>query len=80
MVKGLDNLSPEEQVSLFNILEQRLKKEVLNQQQQTTATNGEGFWRGLLEFRERIEKESIVFTDDDFADLRDKSLGREVDL
>ena len=75
MIQGLDELSLEEQVSLFNILEQRLKKEVVNQQD-----NGELFWQGLLKFRERIEKEGIVFTDDDFADLRDKSPGREIEL
>ncbi len=75
MIQGLDDLSPEEQVSLFNILEQRLKKEVVNQQD-----NGELFWQGLLKFRERIEKDGIVFTDDDFADLRDKSPGRELVL
>lgn len=79
MITDLDNLSSEEQVSLFHILEMRLKKEVVNQQQ-TTDDNGEIFWQGLLKFREKIEKEDIVFTDEDFADLRDKSPGREVNL
>lgn len=80
MIKSLDELSMEEQVSLFNILQQRLQKEITNEHQQTGDSNGELFWQGLLNFRERIEKEGIVFTDDDFADLRDKSPGREIEL
>lgn len=38
------------------------------------------FWDALQTFRAKIEKESIVFNDDDFANLRDKSPGREVEL
>ena len=33
-----------------------------------------------LRFRERMEREGIEFTDDDFANLRDRSPGREVEL
>ncbi len=34
----------------------------------------------LLRFRERMEQEKIVFTDEDFANLRERIPGREVDL
>lgn len=40
----------------------------------------ETFWQGVLKFRERIEREGIEFTDEDFADLRDRSPGREIEL
>ena len=43
-------------------------------------TKSEGFWEGLQEFRRTIEREGIIFTDEDFADLRDRSVGREIDL
>ncbi|WP_017292668.1 hypothetical protein [Geminocystis herdmanii] len=88
MIKDLDNLSSDEQVSLFNILEDKLKKEVVNQQQ-TTANNGDDlkanlnhkkkdFWEALQEFRNRVDLES--FDDDTFDNLRDKSPGREIIL
>jgi antitoxin ParD1/3/4 len=38
------------------------------------------FWEALQECRKIMESENIVFTDDDFANLRDKSTGREVNL
>lgn len=39
----------------------------------------ETFWQGVLKFRGRIEREGIEFTDEDFADLRDRSPGREIE-
>ena len=33
-----------------------------------------------LKFRQTIQQENIVFTDEDFAGLRDRSVGREVEL
>jgi hypothetical protein len=51
--------------------------------QQTKATeprHGNGFWNGLQELRATIEREGIIFDDEDFADLRDRSPGREVNL
>jgi cysteinyl-tRNA synthetase len=53
-----------------------LNADLLEEQQ----TNSQGFWDGLQEFRQTIEREGIVFTDEDFADLRDRSVGREIDL
>ena len=44
-------------------------------------TNQENnFWDALQECRKIMERENIVFTDDDFANLRDRSTGREVNL
>ncbi|WP_071190189.1 DUF2281 domain-containing protein [Trichormus sp. NMC-1] len=42
--------------------------------------NGETFWEMTLRFRERMEREGIEFTDEDFANIRDRSPGREVEL
>ena len=74
MIKSLDELSVEEQASLFEVLRQRLLKVKGEKQEQTIDNQGERFWQGLLKFREAIEKEGIVFTDEDFADLRDNSI------
>jgi len=35
------------------------------------------FWKGLQKFRLTIENDGLRFIDDDFADLRDRSVGRE---
>lgn len=43
-------------------------------------TNSEGFWDMVLNFREVMKQEGITFEDSDFADLRDRSVGREVVL
>ena len=79
IIQSLDQLSVKEQASLFNVLRQRLA-----QKEETQDTlmpeNGDRFWQGVLRFRETIEKEGIEFTDTDFADLRDRSPGREVEL
>ena len=38
------------------------------------------FWAATLRFRQKIQQENIVFTDEDFAGLRDRSVGREINL
>jgi mRNA-degrading endonuclease RelE of RelBE toxin-antitoxin system len=38
------------------------------------------FWKGLQKFRLTIQNEGVGFTNEDFADLRDRSVGREVIL
>jgi len=38
------------------------------------------FWKGLQKFRLTIENDGLRLTDDDFADLRDRSVGREIVL
>lgn len=73
MIMGLDELSLEEQVSLLSILQKRLAKK-------PSQNYPESFWEMTLRFRERMQKEGIEFTDEDFADLRDRSPGREVYL
>ena len=75
MVKSFENLSEDEQDYLLNILVQKRKY-----QQNIDSTNPESFWQMTLRFREQMEREDIVFTDEDFADLRDRSPGREVNL
>jgi ribosome assembly protein YihI (activator of Der GTPase) len=74
ILQSLDELSIAEQAALFNTL--RLRLETATQLEQ----NGETFWQMTLRFRERMEREGIEFTDEDFADLRDRSPGREVVL
>jgi hypothetical protein len=43
-------------------------------------TNSDGFWDMALKFRQVMKQEGITFEDADFADLRDRSVGREVAL
>jgi hypothetical protein len=38
------------------------------------------FWKGLQKFRLTIQNEEVGFTNEDFADLRDRSVGREIIL
>jgi hypothetical protein len=38
------------------------------------------FWKGLQQFRLTIQNEGLGFTNEDFADLRDRSVGREIIL
>ncbi|NEO53648.1 MAG: hypothetical protein F6K54_11500 [Okeania sp. SIO3B5] len=38
------------------------------------------FWSAYQKFRAKIEQEGIIFDDNTFDNLRDKSPGREVDL
>jgi antitoxin Phd len=39
-----------------------------------------GFWDALSEFRNTIKDEDIEISDKDFEGLRDRGVGREVDL
>jgi hypothetical protein len=80
IIKSLDDLSTEEQTSLLDVLRLRLSKMVEKEPTQSTENDGESFWQGVLRFRETIEKEGIIFTDEDFSDLRDRSPGREIEL
>ncbi len=69
IINSINSLPTEEQDYLFEFLRQ--KKE---------ESRGENFWQGLQKFRNLIQSEGIIFTDEDFAGLRDKSVGREIDL
>jgi len=73
IIVSIDNLPVNDQQYLFEVLRQK-------QEQLRTNIQENNFWSGLQKFRQTIEREGIVFTDEDFADLRDRSPGREVDL
>jgi len=69
IINYIESLPTEERDYLFEFL--RKKKE---------ESRGDNFWEGLQKFRKVIQSEGIIFNDDDFADLRDRSVGREIDL
>lgn len=73
ILQAVDELSVDEQTSLLRTLQGKLQPDL-------PGATGETFWEMTLRFRERLEREGIEFTDDDFADLRDRSPGREVRL
>ncbi|TVP62935.1 MAG: hypothetical protein EA343_09570 [Nodularia sp. (in: Bacteria)] len=60
IINSIENLPTEERDYLFEFL--RKKQE---------ESKGDNFWDELQKFREVIENEGIIFTDDDFADLRE---------
>lgn len=81
VLESVDELSIEEQTYLFDVLKAKLGQgEVALSVENQPSNNGESFWDMTLRFRQQIEEEGIEFTDEDFADLRDRSPGREVEL
>ncbi len=80
VIRSLDDLSVQDQASLLLVLSQRLSEVAAKESAQASQGNGDTFWAGVLKFRERIEQEGIEFMDEDFADLRDRSPGREIEL
>lgn len=82
IIRSLDELSLEEQTSLLNMLRLRLQLVTIAEQtqEQSLQDDGERFWQGVLKFRTTLEQEDIQFTETDFANLRDSSPGREVEL
>lgn len=84
VVEMLQNLAQANQRTLEEEINSILENAVLaertvdltaeNHNETTTNT----FWKGLQEFRLTIQNEGINFTDEDFADLRDLSEGREI--
>ena len=80
IIKSLDHLSVEDKTSLFNVLKSQLLQTKEQPQEKELQNKGDSFWQGVLTFRETIEREGIEFTDEDFANLRDRSPGREIDL
>lgn len=61
IIQSLDELSTEEQVSLLDVLWQRLKRIAIDAQKQSGLNSGDSFWQGVLQFRETIEKEGLKF-------------------
>jgi len=66
IINSIDSLPAEERNYLFELLRQKKQE-----------SRGNDFWEGLQNFRKVIQSERIIFTDDDFANLRDPSVGRE---
>jgi repressor of nif and glnA expression len=64
----------QDQTSLFNVLRSRLDSIAAAESDEQLERRGENFWEMTLRFRERIEREGLVFTDEDFADLRDRGV------
>ncbi len=79
MIKSLDDLSQEDMTCLFEILRLKLS-DLETDNQEKTIDNHDTFWDMTVRFREQMETEGVEFTDEDFANLRDRSLGREVKL
>ena len=77
IIQSLDQLSVKEQTSLLHVLLLRMSQTTEKIQGKAAEYDGETFWEMTLRFRERMEREGIEFTDEDFADLRDRSPGRE---
>ncbi len=69
IVDSVRVLSLEEQDSLIKLIHQQREQQ-----------GGDKFWEGLQKFRTIMEREEIIFDDDDFADLRDRAPGREINL
>jgi cysteinyl-tRNA synthetase len=69
IVDSVRALSVEEQDNLIELIRQQREQQRCNK-----------FWEGFQELRATLEREGISFDDDDFADLRDRSPGREVNL
>jgi cysteinyl-tRNA synthetase len=69
IVDSVIALSVQEQDNLIELIRQQ------REQQQ-----GKKFWEGFQELRATLEREEISFDDNDFADLRDRFPGREINL
>ncbi len=69
IVDSVRALSVEEQDNLIELIRQQREKQ-----------QGNKFWEGLQRMRAILEKEGIFADEDDFANLRDRSPGREVNL
>ena len=39
-----------------------------------------GYWQALQSFRNILENENVIISDDDFNEIRDETLGRDVNL
>ncbi|MDJ0662025.1 MAG: hypothetical protein QNJ42_21440 [Crocosphaera sp.] len=77
MINSLDDLSQKDMTFLFEILCLKLSDLEIDNKEQM-IDDDDTFWDMTLRFREQMEKEGIEFTDEDFANLRDRNTGREV--
>ena len=69
LVDSIQVLSVQEQDSLI---------ELIHQQREQQRSND--LWSDLQKFRNTLEQEEIFYDEDDFSNLRDRTLGREVNL
>jgi cysteinyl-tRNA synthetase len=69
IVDSVRALSVQEQDNLIELIRQQREEQ-----------QGKKFWDGFQELRATLEREGISFDDRDFADLRDRSPGREINL
>jgi cysteinyl-tRNA synthetase len=69
IVDSVRALSVQEQDNLIELIRQQREQQ-----------HGKKFWDGFQELRATLEREGISFDDNDFADLRDRSPGREINL
>jgi cysteinyl-tRNA synthetase len=69
IVDSVIALSVQEQDNLIELIRQQREQQ-----------HGKKFWDGFQELRATLEREGISFDDNDFADLRDRSPGREINL
>ena len=67
IIQSLDDLPMQDQTSLFNVLRSRLDSIAATESDEQLERRGENFWEMTLRFRERIEREGLVFTDEDFV-------------
>ncbi len=69
IINSINSLTTEERDYLFEFM--RKNKE---------EYRGNNFWEGLQKLRKVVQSEGIIFTDEDFTDLRDPGVGKEIDL
>ena len=69
IVDSVQALSVEEQDNLIELIRQQREQQ-----------HGKKFWDGFHELRATLAREETSFDDNDFADLRDRSPGREINL
>ena len=78
IIESIETLSIEEQDDLLVlIIERRMEKRAAEIDENYTNFKLEqkvgNFWDALQNFRAKMERERIVFNDEDVANLRDKS-------
>jgi cysteinyl-tRNA synthetase len=69
IVDSVRALSVQEQDNLIELIRQQREEQ-----------HGNKFWDGFQALRATLEREGISFDDNDFANLRDRSPGREINL
>ena len=84
-VSKMQKLSTEQQQQVLRFIEFlafELGDRQVNQESENLKEGQQKsvFWKGLQKFRLTIQNEGVGFTNEDFADLRDRSVGGEIIL